>query len=70
MPTEIAKLAGEMLANPARVEVTPVATTAERVQGGWLLNGEKTWISNGGIADVYVIFARTGEAPAAIAAST
>jgi acyl-CoA dehydrogenase len=35
------------------------------VQGGWLLNGEKTWISNGGSADVYVVFARTGEAPGA-----
>ena len=41
------------------------STTAERVQGGWVLNGEKTWISNGGIADVYVVFARTGEAPGA-----
>jgi acyl-CoA dehydrogenase len=28
-----------------------------------VLEGEKTWISNGGIADVYVVFARTGEAP-------
>ncbi|WP_298928090.1 acyl-CoA dehydrogenase family protein [uncultured Ramlibacter sp.] len=28
-----------------------------------ILNGEKTWISNGGIADFYVVFARTGEAP-------
>lgn len=28
-----------------------------------VLNGEKTWISNGGIADVYVVFCRTGEAP-------
>jgi acyl-CoA dehydrogenase len=28
---------------------------------GYLLNGEKTWISNGGIADLYVVFARTGE---------
>ena len=41
------------------------STTAERVQGGWRLSGEKTWISNGGIADIYVIFARTGEAPGA-----
>jgi acyl-CoA dehydrogenase len=31
----------------------------------YVLNGEKTWISNGGIADVYVVFARTGEAPGA-----
>ena len=29
------------------------------------LDGEKTWISNGGIADVYTVFARTGEAPGA-----
>jgi acyl-CoA dehydrogenase len=35
------------------------------VPGGWRLSGEKTYISNGGIADVYVIFARTGEAPGA-----
>jgi acyl-CoA dehydrogenase len=31
----------------------------------YVLNGEKTWISNGGIADLYVVFARTGEAPGA-----
>jgi acyl-CoA dehydrogenase len=31
--------------------------------GTYILNGEKTWISNGGIADFYVVFARTGEAP-------
>jgi acyl-CoA dehydrogenase len=30
-----------------------------------ILNGEKTWISNGGIADFYVVFCRTGEAPGA-----
>ncbi|WP_054020901.1 acyl-CoA dehydrogenase family protein [Piscinibacter sakaiensis] len=30
-----------------------------------VLDGEKTWISNGGIADVYVVFARSGEAPGA-----
>ena len=28
----------------------------------YVLNGEKTWISNGGIADFYVVFVRTGEA--------
>lgn len=28
-----------------------------------VLSGEKTWISNGGIADFYVVFCRTGEAP-------
>lgn len=29
----------------------------------YVINGEKTWISNGGIADVYCLFVRTGEAP-------
>lgn len=46
-------------------DVANTATTAERVQGGFRLNGDKTYISNGGIADVYVIFARTDEAPGA-----
>ena len=37
-----------------------------RVEGDTVvLNGEKTWISNGGIADFYVVFARSGEAPGA-----
>jgi acyl-CoA dehydrogenase len=35
-----------------------------RVEGEHaVIDGEKTWISNGGIADFYVVFARTGEAP-------
>lgn len=46
-------------------DVAATATTATRVQGGWLIEGEKTWISNGGIADIHVLFARTGEAPGA-----
>jgi acyl-CoA dehydrogenase len=37
-----------------------------RVEGEHaVLDGEKTWISNGGIADFYVVFCRTGEAPGA-----
>ncbi len=46
-------------------DVAATATAAERTGDGWVLNGEKTWISNGGIADLYVLFARTGEAPGA-----
>ncbi len=39
---------------------------AARLDGDhYVLEGEKTWISNGGIADFYVVFARTGEAPGA-----
>lgn len=41
-------------------------TCSARVEGDEVvLDGEKTWISNGGIADFYVVFARTGEAPGA-----
>jgi acyl-CoA dehydrogenase len=37
-----------------------------RIEGAEaVLDGEKTWISNGGIADFYVVFCRTGEAPGA-----
>jgi len=31
-----------------------------REGGGWVISGAKQWITNGGIADVYVVFARTG----------
>lgn len=43
------------------------AMSCSAVQEGedYILNGEKTWISNGGIADFYCVFARTGEAPGA-----
>jgi len=46
-------------------DVAAIATTARRDGDGWVLDGEKTWISNGGLADVYVVFARTGDAPGA-----
>ena len=36
-------------------------TTAKRSGDGWLLNGAKMWITNGTIADVAVVWARTGE---------
>ena len=46
-------------------DVAAVATQAVKVAGGYRISGEKTYISNGGIADVYVVIARTGEAPGA-----
>jgi len=36
-------------------------TTARRDGGDWILNGEKTWITNGSVADVAVVWARAGE---------
>ncbi|MFC5478730.1 acyl-CoA dehydrogenase family protein [Massilia suwonensis] len=46
-------------------DVAAMACAATLDGDHYVLNGEKTWISNGGIADVYVVFARTGEAPGA-----
>jgi acyl-CoA dehydrogenase len=46
-------------------DVANISTTARPTGNGYVLDGEKTWISNGGIADFYVVFARTGEAPGA-----
>jgi acyl-CoA dehydrogenase len=46
-------------------DVAAMALSARRADGHYILDGEKTFISNGGIADVYVVFARTGEAPGA-----
>lgn len=46
-------------------DVANITTSARRDGDDYVLDGEKTWISNGGIADVYVVFARTGEAPGA-----
>lgn len=36
-----------------------MATSAEPTDKGWAINGRKTWISNGGIADFYVTFVKT-----------
>ena len=46
-------------------DVANMDMTATRDGDDYVLSGEKTWISNGGIADLYVVFARTGEAPGA-----
>ncbi len=43
-------------------DVGALSTTATRAGGGYVINGVKTWISNAGLADHYIVFARTGEA--------
>lgn len=42
-------------------DVAAMTTALAKSSGGYIANGEKTWISNGGIADFYTLFARTGE---------
>ncbi|MBD0415579.1 acyl-CoA dehydrogenase family protein [Oryzicola mucosus] len=44
-------------------DVAAMSTSARRDGDDFVLDGEKIFISNGGIADVYTVFARTGEAP-------
>ncbi|UCE32765.1 MAG: acyl-CoA dehydrogenase family protein, partial [Burkholderiales bacterium] len=46
-------------------DVAAMQTRARREGGDWLLDGSKTWISNGGIADFYCVFARTADEPGA-----
>jgi acyl-CoA dehydrogenase len=60
------KLAAFALSEPeAGSDVAALASTAKKEGNGYVLDGVKTWISNGGIADFYTVFARTGESPGA-----
>jgi acyl-CoA dehydrogenase len=65
------KIAAFALTEPASgSDVASMEMTAQESGDGWVLDGAKTYISNGGIADYYVLFARTGEAPGAKGIST
>ena len=60
------KIAAFALTEPTSgSDVAAMETTAAEADGGYVIDGAKTYISNGGIADFYVLFARTGEAPGA-----
>jgi len=67
--TKVAKgeaIAAFALSEPdAGSDVAAMQCTAKVEDGFAILNGCKTWISNGGIADFYLVFARSGEAPGA-----
>lgn len=45
-------------------DVAAMQCRAKRMGDHYVIDGEKTWISNGGIADFYVLFARLGESTA------
>lgn len=54
------KIAAFALSEPeAGSDVAAMATQAVQTDSGWTLNGCKTWISNGDLADFYVVFAKT-----------
>ncbi len=54
------RIAAFALSEPdAGSDVTAMCTSARRDGAGWVIDGTKTWISNAGIADQYVVFCRT-----------
>jgi acyl-CoA dehydrogenase family protein 9 len=66
---------GEMIAafclteSGAGSDAASIRTHAvKNADGSWILNGEKIWITNGGIADLYTVFARTSSAAGKITA--
>ncbi|MGD9531452.1 acyl-CoA dehydrogenase family protein [Pseudonocardia sp.] len=65
-------LAGELvggysLSEPqAGSDAAALTCKAERTDGGFRITGTKAWITHGGIADFYALFARTGEGPRGI----
>lgn len=60
------KIAAFALSEPdAGSDVAAMQCQAKLHNGQWVLNGQKTWISNGGIADFYCVFARSSDEPGA-----
>ena len=59
------KIAGFALSEAgAGSDPASMTTRARRVDGGWEISGKKKWVTNGGLADVMLVFARTGGADA------
>ncbi|MCC5857521.1 MAG: acyl-CoA dehydrogenase family protein [Ectothiorhodospiraceae bacterium] len=60
-----ALLRGELFGATALTEphagsdFSAIATRARRVEGGWVLNGEKAWITNAAVADLFMLYAQT-----------
>ena len=42
-------------------DLSSIATTAAKVDGGYLINGQKTWITSAPVADFFTVFAKAGE---------
>ncbi|WP_296194268.1 acyl-CoA dehydrogenase family protein [uncultured Microbacterium sp.] len=62
-------IGGYSLSEPhAGSDVSALQCRAERVEGGYRITGEKSWITHGGRADLYILFARTGEGPKGVSA--
>ena len=56
------KIAAICMTEPnAGSDLGGIATTAKKVDGGYLINGQKTWITSAPVADFFTVFARAGE---------
>jgi len=56
------KIAAICMTEPnAGSDLNSIATTAIKVDGGYLLNGQKTWITSAPLADFFTVFAKAGE---------
>jgi butyryl-CoA dehydrogenase len=56
------KVAAICITEPnAGSDLSAIATSAERADGGYRINGQKTWITSAPVADLFTVFARTGE---------
>jgi alkylation response protein AidB-like acyl-CoA dehydrogenase len=56
------KIGGICITEPnAGSDLSSISTTAEKVDGGYRINGQKTWITLAPVADFFTVFARTGE---------
>lgn len=56
------KIAAICMTEPnAGSDLNSIATTARKVDGGYLLNGQKTWITSAPLADFFTVFAKAGE---------
>ena len=56
------KIAAICMTEPnAGSDLNSIATTAKKVDGGYLLNGRKTWITSAPLADFFTVFAKAGD---------
>jgi butyryl-CoA dehydrogenase len=56
------KIAAICMTEPnAGSDLNSIATTAKKIDGGYLLNGRKTWITSAPLADFFTVFAKAGE---------
>lgn len=58
------RMGGTSLTEPgAGSDFPAIATTARKVEGGWLLDGENVWLTNAAFGEIILLYAQTDSAP-------